>query len=105
MLVTFGFANADDKKAKLSYYYLDGWPLCAKITVIVNDLKKEYGDKITIETVKVGTGNSAEEIKKAGLKVHGIVGKDASGKIVETVDGHMYGKRKVKGVMVKLSAL
>jgi len=24
MLVTFGFANADDKKAKLSYYYLDG---------------------------------------------------------------------------------
>ena len=24
MLVSFGFASADDKKAKLSYYYLKG---------------------------------------------------------------------------------
>lgn len=76
--------------------------LCGKITVIVNDLKKKHGEKIDLVTMKVGAGNSAEEIKKAKLKTHGIIAKDKSGKVVVTVDGHNYGKDKVLEVIAKL---
>ena len=54
---------------------------CSKITVIVNDLKKVHGNQIELVTMKVGAGNSAEEIKKAKLKTHGIIAKDKSGRL------------------------
>jgi hypothetical protein len=73
--------------------------LCAKITVIVNDLKKTDGSKIDFKAIKVGDGNSAEEIKKAKLASHGIVAKDKNGKLVTKVDGHTYGKDKVQEVV------
>ena len=53
--------------------------LCSKITVIVNDLKKKHDKKIDIAAVKVGEGNSTEELKKAKLKSHGIIAKDNKG--------------------------
>ena len=76
--------------------------LCSKITVIVNDLKKTHGDKIAISTIKMGEGTSAEEVKKAKLKTHGIVAKDKGGKLVAAVEGHNYGKEKVLEVLGKL---
>lgn len=76
--------------------------LCNKITVIVNDLKKEHRKTIELVTVKVGSGNSAEEIKKAKLKTHGIIAKDKAGKVIATVDGHSYGKAKILEVLAKL---
>lgn len=76
--------------------------LCNKITVIVNDLKKEHQNKIELVAVKVGSGNSAEEIKKANLKTHGIIAKDKAGKVIATVDGHSYGKAKILEVLAKL---
>ena len=68
----------------------------------MNDLKRSHGKKLTIAAVKVGKGNSAEEIKKAKLKGHGIIAKDKDGKLLTKVDGHTYGKEKVMEVVNKL---
>lgn len=95
---------AEAKVPTLTYYYFDGWPLCAKISVIVNDLKKTKGKEITFKNVLVGTGKSKEEIKKAKLKGHGIIAKDKSGKLVDTIEGHTYGKKEVDAVVAKLLA-
>ena len=95
---------AEAKVPTLTYYYFDGWPLCAKISVIVNDLKKTKGNEITFKNVLVGTGKSKEEIKKAKLKGHGIIDKDKSGKLVDTIEGHTYGKKEVDAVVAKLLA-
>ncbi len=76
--------------------------MCAKIKVIVNDLKKTQGEKITFTNVLVGSGKSAEEIKKAKLKGHGLVANAADGKLVQTIDGHAYGKKEVEAVVAKL---
>ena len=97
-------SNAEEKNEKaskpsLDYYYFDGWVLCSKITVIVNDLKKKHGKKIDMSAIKMGEGNSAEEIKKAKIKSHGIIAKDNKGKIITTVEGHSYGEEKVKEVI------
>ena len=97
-------AAAESKVPTLTYYYFDGWPLCAKISVIVNDLKKTKGKEITFKNVLVGTGKSKEEIKKAKLKGHGIIAKDKSGKLVDTIEGHTYGKKEVDAVVAKLLA-
>ena len=96
--------TAEAKIPTLTYYYFDGWPLCAKISVIVNDLKKTKGKEITFKNVLVGTGKSKEEIKKAKLKGHGIIAKDKSGKLVDTIEGHTYGKKEVDAVVAKLLA-
>lgn len=76
--------------------------MCNKIKVIVNDLKKTKGQKIAFSNVVVGDGNSAEEIKKAKLKSHGIIAKDKKGKLVQIVNGHKYGKKEVEAVVAKL---
>lgn len=76
--------------------------MCDKVTVIVNDLKAEHADTIHIETVKVGVGDSKEEIEQSDLKVHGIIAKNAEGEIVTTVEGHSYGKEKVEEVIALL---
>lgn len=68
----------------------------------MNDQKKKYGKQINIVTTKVGAGDSAEELKKAKLKTHGIIAKDKSGKLVTTVEGHSYGEKKVVEVLSKL---
>jgi hypothetical protein len=95
---------AEAKLPTLTYYYFDGWPLCAKIAVIVNDLKKTKGKEIVFKNVLVGSGKSAEEIKKAKLKGHGIIANDKEGKLVQTIDGHAYGKKEVNAVVAKLEA-
>ncbi|MGJ8697397.1 MAG: hypothetical protein ACSHYF_13860 [Verrucomicrobiaceae bacterium] len=76
--------------------------MCAKIKVIVNDLKKTKGEQIAFSNVLVGAGNSVKEIEKAKLKSHGIIAKDKKGKIVELVHGHSYGKKEVEAVVAKL---
>ena len=76
--------------------------MCAKIKVIVNDLKKTQGEKITFKSVLVGSGKSAAEIKKAKLKGHGIIANDKDGNLVQIVNGHAYGKREVQAVVAKL---
>ncbi len=68
----------------------------------MNDLKKTKGKEIIFKNVLVGTGKSKEEIKKAKLKGHGIIAKDKDGKIVDTVEGHSYGKKEVEAVVAKL---
>ena len=68
----------------------------------MNDLKKEYGDKVEFVTVKVGSDAVVEEIKKAGLKSHGIIGKNGAGKVISTVEGHNYQKDKVLEVVKTL---
>ena len=72
--------------------------LCAKISVIVNDLKKKDSSKIAFKTVKVGDGDSTKEIKAAKLASHGIIARDKYGKLVTKVDGHAFGKEKVEEV-------
>ncbi len=76
--------------------------MCAKIKVIVNDLKKTQGEKVKFQNVLVGSGKSADEIKKAKLKGHGLVGNDKDGKVVDKIDGHAYGKKEVEAVVAKL---
>lgn len=76
--------------------------LCDKITVIVNDQKKQHGKKIEISALKVGDGNSREDIKSAKLATHGIVARDKEGTLVDAVEGHSYGKTKVVEVIGKL---
>ena len=76
--------------------------MCAKIKVIVNDLKKTQGGKVEFKNVLVGSGKSAEEIKKAKLKGHGVIANDKNGKLVETIDGHAYGLKEVEAVVTKL---
>jgi hypothetical protein len=76
--------------------------MCDKITVIVNDLKKTHGTKLNIVTAKVGTGDSAKELKKAKIEGHGIIAKDQSGKLVVAVEGHSYGQKKVDEVVAML---
>ncbi|MDF1812655.1 MAG: hypothetical protein P1V20_10580 [Verrucomicrobiales bacterium] len=77
--------------------------MCNKIKVIVDDLKKEYADEnITLSTVKIGTPAADEEVKNAGLELHGIVAKAPDGKVVEAIEGHSYGKSRVKRVVKKL---
>ena len=87
------------QKPSLTYYYFDGWVLCSKITVIVNDEKKKHSSKININAIKVGEGNSSDELKKAKIASHGIIAKDNKGKLLTTVEGHNYGKEKVKEVI------
>jgi hypothetical protein len=70
----------------------------------VNDLKKDYGKKLNIKTLKVAAPGSAEAIKEAKLTNHGIIGRDSSGKIVATVDGHKYKKDKVLEAVKKVLA-
>jgi hypothetical protein len=78
--------------------------MCGKIKVIVNDLKKTKGDKIEFSNVLVNTAKSKEEIKKAKLKGHGLVGNDKNGKLVQSIEGHSYGKKEVDAVVQKLLA-
>ena len=70
----------------------------------MNDLKKTKGKEITFKNVLVGTGKSKEEIKNAKLKGHCIIAKDKSGKLVDTIEGHTYGKKEVDAVVAKLLA-
>ncbi|MDF1659792.1 MAG: hypothetical protein P1U58_19420 [Verrucomicrobiales bacterium] len=77
--------------------------MCAKVTVIVNDLKAEHAD-IDIVAVKIGDGDSRKVVEDSDLKVHGIIAKDAAGEIVTTVEGHSYGKEKVEEVIELLTA-
>jgi hypothetical protein len=65
----------------------------------VNDEKKKHISKININAIKVGEGNSSDELKKAKISSHGIIAKDKKGKILTTVEGHNYGKEKVKEVI------
>lgn len=76
--------------------------MCGKIKVIVNDLKKTKGDKIEFSNVLVSTAKSKEEIKKAKLKGHGLVGNDKDGKLVKSIEGHSYGKKEVEAVVDQL---
>ena len=78
--------------------------MCNKITTIVNGLEKDYENKVIIRLIKVKTKGSKEAIAVAKLVGHGIVGKDASGKIIATVSGHSYKKDKVVEVFSKLLA-
>lgn len=73
--------------------------LCSKITVIVNDENKKHSSKINIKAIKVGEGNSSDELKKAKIASHGIIAKDKKGEILTTVEGHNYGKEKIKEVI------
>jgi hypothetical protein len=74
------------------------------VTAIVNDQKKTHQSDLDIQTVKVGDGDSAKQIKDAKLKSHGIIAKDKDDKLVTTVDGHNYGKAEVEAVIKKLLA-
>lgn len=77
--------------------------MCNKIKVIVNDLKKAQGTEVTFMNVAVSE-KTAEAIKKAKLKGHGIVAKDKEGKLVEILNGHSYDKKAVKAIVTKLLA-
>lgn len=68
----------------------------------MNDLKKDNGNKVNFQTIKVGAKGSKEAIKEAKLESHGIVCKDTNGKIITTVNGHNYKKDKVVAAMKKL---
>jgi aerobic-type carbon monoxide dehydrogenase small subunit (CoxS/CutS family) len=73
--------------------------MCNKITVIVNDLKKVHGAQINFVTRSMSSPGAAEEVKKVGIKSHGIIARDADGKLVTTVEGHNYQKDKIEAVV------
>lgn len=95
--------QAEVKTPSLTFYYFDQWPMCHKIKVIVNDLKKTQGTEVTFKNMLVSEEN-AEEIKKAKLKGHGIIAKDKEGNLVEILSGHNYDEKKVKAIVSKLLA-
>jgi hypothetical protein len=68
----------------------------------VNDLKKIKGDQVNFSNVLMGSAQSKEEVKKAGLTSHGLVGNDKDGKLVQAIEGHSYGKEKVEEVLKEL---
>ena len=68
----------------------------------MNDKKTQYGTEINFENVKVGDGDSAKEIKDAKLKSHGLIAKDKDGKVVSTIDGHVFGDTEVQAVIDQL---
>ena len=76
--------------------------MCDKVTVIVHDLKKVHGSQIDFVTRSMSSPGAAEEVKKAGIKSHGIIARDADGKLVTTVEGHNYQKDKVEAVVKAL---
>ncbi len=47
-------------------------------------------------------GEVTKQIEAAGLKSHGLVGKDSNGKVVSATEGHLYGKKKVEKVIAIL---
>jgi len=75
--------------------------MCAKVAVIVNDLKKA-NPEIIFNTKKVGDEASLAAIKEAKVKGHGIIARDGDGILVTTVDGHSYGEEKVQEVIDQL---
>ena len=76
--------------------------MCAKIKVIVNDLKKTQGKEIAFANVLASDPKGAKDIQKSKLKGHGIVARDQKGKLVQTVNGHRYGKKEIEAVVAKL---
>ena len=66
--------------------------MCAKVQVVVNDLKKEFGSDINISNISVSAAGSAEAIAENKLGSHGAVVKDADGKVLATNPGHAFGK-------------
>jgi aerobic-type carbon monoxide dehydrogenase small subunit (CoxS/CutS family) len=70
----------------------------------VNDLQKVHGTEINFVTKSMSAAGSAEEVKAAGIASHGIIAKDAAGKVVTTVEGHSYQKDKVEEVVKTLLA-
>jgi hypothetical protein len=76
--------------------------MCAKISVIVNELKKDYKDKVTFNLVKVDA-ETKKEMLKSKLKSHGIVGKNKKGEIVMIVEGHKFKKPKILEVIKKIT--
>ena len=76
--------------------------MCNKIKVIVDDLKKQHGDKVTFTNISMTPASSKKAIQDAKLKGHGIIAKNAEGKIVKTVEGHSYGKEKVAKIVKTL---
>lgn len=76
--------------------------MCAKIKVIVNDLEKTHGEKVKFQNTLVGSGDSAEQIKKAKLKGHGVIANNKDGELVQIMNGHAYGKKEVEAVVAKL---
>lgn len=77
--------------------------MCAKIKVIVNDFKKTQGKDISFENKLSTAKGSAQDIKKAKLKGHGIVARDQKGQLVQIVNGHSYGKKEIEAVLAKLA--
>lgn len=77
--------------------------MCAKIKVIVNDLKKTQGKEIAFKNALTTAKGSVQDIKKAKLKGHGIVARDQKGKLVQIVNGHSYGKKEIDAVIAKLA--
>lgn len=73
--------------------------MCNKIKVIVDDLKKEHGDKITFSNVTMNSAEANQAVTESKLKSHGIIAKDPAGNIVKTVEGHNFGKAKVEKVV------
>ena len=49
----------------------------------MNDENKKHSSKINIKAIKVGEGNSSDELKKAKIASHGIIAKDKKGEIFE----------------------
>ena len=76
--------------------------MCAKIKVIVNDLKKTQGKEIAFNNVLTSAKGSAKDIKDAKLKGHGVVARDKKGKLVTIFNGHSYGKKEIKAVIAIL---
>jgi len=70
----------------------------------VNDLKKTKGTEITFKNIAVSAKGSAEEIKKAKLKGHGIIAKNKDGKLVKIINGHNYGKKEIQLIIDQLLA-
>jgi hypothetical protein len=64
--------------------------MCRKITVIVNDLAKEYASVLKVQVTDVGTADSKAKIKEYGFERHGLVMFDAAGKVAHLMDGHKW---------------
>ena len=61
---------------------------CKKVRGIVNDLEKEYGEKMAFTQAEAGHTSSQEAIRDNDLGSHGALAVNAEGQVVWTGAGH-----------------
>jgi hypothetical protein len=70
------------KPVEVTYFFLPGWPICAKVKPAVSGLEKEFPGKVVARNVDATTPDAKKEIKELGFANHGLVIRSAKGDVL-----------------------